>query len=129
MKRKLVVCALAACMVMLLATSAMAAGVMPLWDKVDRCEPSLTVSGSTASCGLYVKAMNGNDRITATVTLQKENSRGNYTNVKSWPGLKGTGYLYFADSYTVSAGSNYRLRADVTVSGSGGTESITEYAY
>lgn len=129
MKRKLVVCALAACMVMLLATSALAAGVMPLWDKVDRCTPSLTINGNTASCKLDVIAYNNNDKITATVILQKENSRGNYTNVKSWPGLKGTGYLYFADSYTVTAGSNYRLRADVTVSGSSGTESITEYAY
>lgn len=116
-------------MVMLLATSALAAEIMPLWDKVDRCTPSLIINGDTASCELYVKAMNGNDGITATVTLQKENSRGNYTNVKSRPGLKGTGYLYFADSYTVAGGSNYRLRADVTVSGSSGTESITEYAY
>lgn len=129
MKRKLVVCALAVCMVMLLATSALAAGVMPLWDKVLDCTPSLTINGNTAKCELYVKAINGNDKITATVTLQKENSRGNYTNVKSWPGLKGTGSLSFADSYTVTAGSNYRLRADVTVSGSSGTESITEYAY
>ncbi len=81
----------------LLATTALAAGIMPLGDNIERCEPSLSIKGNTANCSLYVKAINSNDKITATVTLQKENSRGNYTNVKSWPGQKGTGWLSFAD--------------------------------
>lgn len=129
MRKRIAAIALSLCLLLAMGSAALAADIMPLWDSCSVCRPYLSVSGNTANCMLDVRAVNGGDRIIATVTLQKENSRGNYTNVKSWSGLSGTGSLHFADSYGVTAGASYRLKAEVKVSGSNGTENITEYAY
>lgn len=128
MRKKLMALALAVLFVMTVAASAFAVDIMPYWNTTNTCTPSLYISGNTANCSLTVVANSG-DSITATVTLQKENARGNYSNVKAWPNLSDTTRLYFSDSYTFSSSGNYRLKADVTVTGTRGTDNITVYAY
>lgn len=128
MRKRFMALVLALLLVMTAATSAFAAGIMPLWNTTDTCDPKLVVSSTTAYCSLTVIANSG-DAIDATLTLQQENARGSYINVKRWADLSGTGSLNFSDDYPINAGGTYRLKAEVEVVGSNGTDNITKYAY
>lgn len=131
MKKAISVIALAMCFVFAISSFAMAA-TKPTdsvqWNSGATCTPVLSISGSTAKCKLYVTAENPNHSITATVMLQKE-SGGSYTNVNTWSKLTGKGSLNFSDTYSPVSGSGYRLKAIVYVTGSGGTDTITRFAY
>ncbi len=91
--------------------------------------PDLYISGNTANCKLDVYAENSSDKITANIYLQKRNSRGNYTTQQSWTNQTGTGKLRFSATGSASSGESYRIKCDVVVDGSGGTDNITVYAY
>lgn len=129
MKKRILAVVLSICLLMSFGTIAFASGIMPLWNSTSECTTDLYCSGDSARCRLDVVGLSGSDSITATLTLQKENSRGNYTNVIQWKNLSGTGSLHFSETYSISASNTYRLKADVTVTGSNGTDSITVYGY
>ncbi len=123
MKKRCMAAALSLCLLLSFATSAFAAGIMPLWNTTDKCDPNLVVSSTTAYCSLTVIANSG-DAIDATLTLQQENARGSYINVKRWAGLSGTGSLSFSDDHPITAGGTYRLKAEVKVVGSFGDTKV-----
>lgn len=129
MKKRCMAAALSLCLLLSFGTAAFAAGIMPLWDTTSECSVELNCSGNNASCSLDVRGISGSDKITATLTLQQENARGSYINVKRWVDLSDTGSLHFSEDYPINAGGTYRLKAEVKVVGSNGTDNITKYAY
>ncbi len=134
MKKTISVIALAMCMIFAFGSFAIAA-TKPVdsiqWDSGAKCTPYLSISTATATakCKLYVNAENPNHSITATLMLQKKQSDGSYDNVKTWSKLTGKGSVDFVDSYSPVSGTDYRLKAIVYVTGSGGTDTITRFAY
>lgn len=73
--------------------------------------PSITFSGTKATCKVQVIAESVNDSITADITLY-EGSRC----IESWTAT-GTGSLTFTDTVTVISGKTYTLSADVVSGG------------
>lgn len=98
----------------------MAASAAPRYAVTSRCEPKLSITGTTAQCGLRVTAQKGSS-ITGTLTLY----RGS-TPIKTWD-IDETTSVSFSDTYTVTKGYTYKLVADLTVSGTGGTDKVSEY--
>lgn len=76
-----------------------------------RAMPSLSFSGTTASCAGRVAADNDSDAIKATLTLWDGSKV-----VDSWSS-SGTGSLSLSGSCTVSKGKKYTLTLDATVNG------------
>ena len=129
MRNRRLLFALFLCLAMVFGSVAWATEIMPLWDSCAMCAPDLYISGNTANCKLDVYAENSSDKITANIHLQKRNSRGNYTTQQSWTNQTGTGRLRFSATGSASSGESYRIKCDVVVDGSGGTDNITVYAY
>ncbi len=129
MRNRRLLFALFLCLAMVFGSVAWATEIMPLWDSCAMCAPDLYISGNTANCKLDVYAENSSDKITANIYLQKRNSRGNYTTQQSWTNQTGTGRLHFSATGSASSGESYRIKCDVVVDGSGGTDNITVYAY
>lgn len=97
-----------------------AASAAPRYAVTIKCEPTLSISGRTATCDLIVRAVKGAD-ITGTLTLY----RGS-TPIKTWD-IDETTSVSFSDTYPVTSGYTYKLAADLTVSGTGGTDEVYEY--
>ena len=129
MRNRRLLFALFLCLAMVFGSVAWATEIMPLWDSCAKCVPNLVISGSNAYCTLNVDAASSSDKITANIHLQKRNSRGNYTTQRSWTKQTGTGRLRFSATGSASSGESYRIKCDVVVDGSGGTDNITVYAY
>ena len=129
MRNRRLLFALFLCLAMVFGSVAWATEIMPLWDSCAMCAPDLYISGNTANCKLDVYAENSSDKITANIYLQKRNSRWNYTTQQSWTNQTGTGKLRFSATGSASSGESYRIKCDVVVDGSGGTDNITVYAY
>ena len=129
MRNRRLLFALFLCLAMVFGSVAWATEIMPLWDSCAMCAPDLYISGNTANCKLDVYAENSSDKITANIYLQKRNSQGNYTTQQSWTNQTGTGKLRFSATGSASSGESYRIKCDVVVDGSGGTDNITVYAY
>ena len=100
---------------------------LPLWEYTSRCNPSLSFTGTTANCTLYIKAYDDSAKITATLTLIRENTDGTEKVVKTWPDLSDTGSLTFSGTKSVSSGQTYRLEVSSTVKTSKGVEYPYEY--
>ncbi len=132
MKKIVSVAALAMCLVFALSSFAVAAEKPAdsiQWDSGAAVTPHLSINGTVAECRLYVNAENASDSITATVMLQKKQSNGTYSNVKTWSKLTGKGTLNFSENYSpVSSSNSYRLKAIVYVTGSGGTDTIVKFS-
>lgn len=129
MRNRRMLFALLLFLAMAFSSVAVASEIMPLWDSNARCLPNLVISGNNAYCTLDVDAASSSDKITANIYLQKQNSRGNYTTQQSWTNQTGTGNLNFSAIGSASSGESYRIKCDVVVNGSGGTDNITVYAY
>lgn len=134
MKRTISIIALAMCFVFAFGSFAMAA-TKPTdsiqWDSRADCISRLSISGTTATCRLNVTASHSTDNITATVMLQKKKSDGTYDNVQTWNKLTGKGSLEFNKNYSPvdNEKNTYRLKSIIYVIGSGGTDTITKFAY
>ena len=74
--------------------------------------PSLSISGTTATCKLTVVSSNSTYPIEASVKLMKGN-----TTVKSWYGITANGYLYFSDTANVSKGNIYTMKTTIKING------------
>lgn len=70
---------------------------------------NLYFDGYTASCGLLIDGKSSATKITGSVKLQKVNTNGSYTTVKSWSIDEPSGSIDFWDEYDVSATGKYRL--------------------
>ena len=105
-----------------------ASAVTPSWINTERIDLGLSFSGSQANCSAMVIGKTGTARITATVTLQRKNTNGAYTTVKTWSGLSANGaVLTFSDSYSVTKGYNYRLTINATVYKDSIGENVSSY--
>jgi len=99
----------------------------PLWAYTSQCSPRLSFTGTTANCTLYIKAYDDSAKITATLTLIRENTDGTEKVVKTWSDLSDTGSLTFSGTKSVSSGQTYRLEVSATVKTSNGAEYPYEY--
>jgi len=94
-------------LVMLLSVAAQAAGP----EKIPSARPSLTFSGTTATCSARVRADNSADAISVTMKLWKGNSC-----LQTW-NANGTGRVTVSKTATVTKGSAYKLTVDYTING------------
>lgn len=76
-----------------------------------RTEPSISFSGTTATC----KATARSDKISDSISLTVELWQGS-TCLKTWT-ASGKGSVTLSKSATVEKGKTYKLTADVTVNG------------
>lgn len=101
-----------------LALSVCAGAATPRYAIVNRCEPSLLFSGSTANCKVTVKTYDSNASIDLTMSLYPID--GGQALV-SWPVTR-TGTT--TQTFAVTIGEAYTLTITGTVSGSNGTDNI-----
>lgn len=101
--------------------------ITPCWTNTESIHLDLGFSGTRADCSAMVIGKTGTSRITATVKLQRKNTNGTYTNVKTWAGLSANGStLTFNDSYNVTCGYTYRLMINATVYKGGSGENVSK---
>lgn len=100
-----------------------AAAATPRWNSTGKCTPTLSFSGTTATCKLAVEGTKG-ATISGTLTLYKV-VNGATTQLTSWS-VSGTTSLTTSKTYTVTKGQEYQLTANITVDGSGGKDSISQ---
>lgn len=74
-------------------------------------QPSLSFSGTTASCRIIVRGDRSSDTLSATAKLWTGK-----TCLKTWT-IKGTGKIQTTKTATVSKGKTYKLTVDYTVNG------------
>lgn len=74
--------------------------------------PSLSFSGTTATCKLKVIASNMSHPIEATVTLKHGS-----TVVKQWTNLTATGIMNFSDTAGVVSGNTYTMQVTLKING------------
>ena len=99
--------ALSLILVMLLGITAQASGHAML----PAAQPSLSFSGTTASCRIIVRGDRSSDTLSATAKLWTGK-----TCLKTWT-IKGTGKIQTTKTATVSKGKTYKLTVDYTVNG------------
>ena len=73
--------------------------------------PSLSFSGTTATCTVRINGNVASDTISAAIELRNGN-----TCVDSWT-VSGIGYVYFVETAGVSVGKEYTLAVDAVVNG------------
>ena len=76
-----------------------------------RTEPSISFSGTTATCKVTVRGDKASDAISLTAKLWQGN-----TCLKTWT-ASGTGLVTLSKPATVEKGKPYKLTADVTLNG------------
>lgn len=102
--------------------------ITPCWTNTESIHLNLGFSGIRADCGAMVIGKTGTSRITATVKLQRKNTNGTYTNVKTWSGLStNDSILTFNNSYNVTRGYTYRLMINATVYKGSSGENVSHY--
>ncbi|MCR5500277.1 MAG: hypothetical protein K6F31_07775 [Acetatifactor sp.] len=74
--------------------------------------PSLSFSGTTATCKLKVIASNMSYPIEASVTLKHGN-----TVVKQWTNLTANGIMNFSDTAEVISGNTYTMQVTLKING------------
>lgn len=96
------------------------------WTVIRDSEIDLLIRGTTAECTLEVIADDSSAKISATIKLQKKGLLGIYTTKKTWDDVSATGTMNFYDTYSPVDEGEYRLTADITVTGTSGSDSITK---
>lgn len=71
--------------------------------------PSLSFSGTTATCSAIIRANKANDKISADITLWQGNSC-----IESWE-ASDSGTLTFESTATVDKGKSYTLKVDFSI--------------
>lgn len=99
---------------------ALAVSAAPRYVVTATCKPTLSISGTTASCILRVDADERAD-IEGTLTLYRGSAE-----VESWD-ISGTTSVRFSGTAKVTRGYTYKLVADLTVTGANGTDDVYEY--
>lgn len=77
----------------------------PLWEDAGTITPYFSVSGGKAYCDATITGNNSTTKIVADISLQKRNSNGSYTTVKTWTASSSSKYLDVSNSYSISSGT------------------------
>ena len=118
MKTKVLSLVMLMALVLTLGLSASAAEISPQWDNKFTCTPTLTFSGTTATCSASIKANDSTAKINATMTLYRINANGSRTQVATWTSLTGTGRLDVNRTHSpVVSGAKYHLVVSGTIAG------------
>lgn len=115
--------------VLFLNNTVLAVNVTPYWNYTRSYSSTLTISGATATCISQATGYAGKTtKIVISQILQKKNSTGNWSKVKSWDETD-TGYKGSATNkaYNLSKGT-YRLKSVFTVYATSKYETITKYS-
>lgn len=91
----------------------------------------VTVSGTTATCQLYVNARAAGTNASISADIELEAKVGTtYTQIASWS-VSSTRTLNFSDSCTDSriSSGNCRMHYTITVIGNNGTDTVGGYVY
>lgn len=75
--------------------------------------PSLTFSGTTATCAINIRADSSSDSISVTVKLWQGS-----TCLQTWTDSS-TNYLFFSETYSkgITAGKTYKMTVSYTIAG------------
>lgn len=122
MQKKLKMPAIVLTLVMMLSISVSALEILPRWSVTNTCNPVLSITGTTATCIVDVRATSGAD-ISGTMTLYRISGGREYYQT-SWS-ISGTTRALVTKTYSVTKGESYRLDVNVTVSGTNGTDKIS----
>ena len=102
--------------------------ITPMWTNTDLIDIDLSFSGLKANCYIDIIGKVSATKITATVILQRKNSNGTFTDIKTWSNLSPVGSeLIFSEYYYVTNGYTYRLTVNTNVYKGSSYESITAY--
>lgn len=86
------------------------------WVNTALIDISLSFDGGKALCGVIVVGQPDTNQISAMVKLERKNSNGTYTEVKTWSGLSAADDMLIVDkSYYVTKGYTYRLSVTAIV--------------
>lgn len=77
----------------------------PLWDSGAKVQPSMSYSGGKVQCKASISGNSSITKIVADISLQKRNSNGSYTTIKTWSATSNTRALSFVESYTTGTGT------------------------
>lgn len=81
------------------------------YQRATRIVPSISFSGTTATCSVLITGDNLSDEISATITLKQGTST-----IASWS-ENATGYLNFKGTASATAGKTYTLTVAANVNG------------
>lgn len=100
--------------------------ILPQWANTVSITLSLSFDGGRAICGARVIGKTGTTEITGTVVLERRNTDGTYTTVKTWDDLEASGSILIFDGiHYVATGYTYRLSITATVYHNGTAETVS----
>lgn len=88
-----------------------------------RC--NLSFSGELAECAAVAQGHSGTTKVSGTMTLQRKNSNGTYTDIKSWSASENSYVMFIDKSWFVERGYYYRLYFVADVTRNGTTETVS----
>jgi hypothetical protein len=132
MKRIRAVVSLVVCIFVLmhvLAASAQAVEMSLQYVNTRSVTVDLVINGEIANCTAYVRGLSGTTHISISMSLERRNSNGSYTTIKTWPTESANGATCsVAKIYAVLSGYTYRVCVQTSVTRNGSVENITEYS-
>lgn len=100
--------------------------ITPFWTNTSSVTVSISFSGTTATCSGIIDGFSGTTKITADFVLERKNSNGTYTVVKTFPTkTANSASLRFSDTATITTGYTYRLSVSATVTRNGTNETVS----
>jgi hypothetical protein len=102
-------------------------GISPMYTNVSYVNMNLTFSGTTANCSSTIQGLSGTTSITATYTLQRKETNGSYTTLKTWTPSASGMTLRLNETHTVTSGYTYRLSVTASVTRNGTTETVSNW--
>jgi hypothetical protein len=101
-------------------------GIMPLYTNTSSIDVFITFSGTQATCAADVIGKTGTTNVSITISLQRRESNGSFTTVKTWAAESvNKDMLYVSKSNSVVRGESYRTHVTAKVTRSGTTETVT----
>ena len=93
------------------------------------CTSSISISGNTATCQSKVIGYNGETtKISFSQALQKKNSSGSWSTVKSWGKTVNDFSYTYSNKYSGLAKGTYRVKTTATVYAGNKSETVTRYS-
>lgn len=99
------------------------------YTNISSIDISISYGGSVATCSADVVGMAGTGSISITLSIQRKESNGSYTTLKTWDEESmNDDAFYLSKTYAVERGKNYRTYAEVKVMRNGNTEAVSSYS-
>ena len=102
--------------------------IAPLYEELLEARSELSISGQTASPYCRIKGKPGTTKVEANMTLQRLESNGQYTDVKTWPGSSDGTTLTMSKTWAVLPGYSYRVYVSAWVTRASTTEWFSCYS-